>query len=108
MSRGSRSFELFSTALPDGRRVVQVHVGEPSDATLWLVARNKAEAIARMHDLGVADAAVVTYLRPLSAGVRAAGASPMGGVFIPALHERGRGERYRDLGEWHDYWSRAH
>jgi hypothetical protein len=32
----------------------------------------------------------------------------MGGVFIPALHERGRGERYRDLGEWHDYWSRAH
>lgn len=87
---------------------MQVHVHEPSDATLWLVARTKAEAIARVRDLGVADAAVVTYLRPLSAGVSAAGASPAGGVFIPASHERGRGERYKDLGEWHDYWSRAH
>jgi hypothetical protein len=87
-----KPFEQYCTALPDGRRVVEVSIGEPQKASVWLVAASKREALARARELGAPDPHVPTGTRPLGEKVMLAGEDPDGGIFL-------RGRWYADFSE---------
>jgi hypothetical protein len=88
MAQKKKPFELYSTALSDGRRVVRVVSGEPVPVTVWIVARNKSEALRRIRDLGVPNPHVVSSLRPLTIAVDLAGDDLDGGVFWKDVYWR--------------------
>jgi hypothetical protein len=102
-----KPFELYSTGLPDGRRVVRVVASDPRRLTFWICSRTAREALERVRGLGVPDARVFTLSRPLGASVDAAAKDPGGGVFRPDLWST-EDDGYRSLAGFGEYFKRAH
>jgi hypothetical protein len=100
-------FELYSTGLPDGRRVVSIVASEPERVTLWICSTSPNDALDRAHAFGAAGCRVVKWFRPLGAAVEAAGRDPDGGVFRPDVHSA-RNDGFRPLAAFSDYFRRAH
>jgi hypothetical protein len=106
VAKKKKPFELYSTALSDGRRVVRITSSRPVPVTIWLIASGKSEALKRCRDLGVTDPHVSSSLRPLSIAVDIAGEDPDGGVFWKDVYWRNTDQlRYFPLRDLSHYMS---
>jgi hypothetical protein len=83
VSRTSKPFAQYSTALPDGRTAVEVTIFDPFLVTVVLVAASKRDALERVRGLGGANVHVSKMFHPRHAAVQALLRGEHEGVFAP-------------------------